>query len=366
LHTSSISIIIRYWLTAVANLARLKKDDSLVEIVQRLWDGLTEKKMYITGGLGAYGEWEGFGPDYFLPNETGYLETCASIGLILLAHQMLLLDPKNASYANTLELALYNAVLVGISLDGKSFFYDNPLATMGKSTSRADWFEVSCCPPNVARLYQSLGKYIYTIAEQAIIYVHLYISSQMDLTLSSGNTVRIVQETKAPWTGAATFHFNAPEGVTFRIHFRRPLGAQKFNVILDGVHQPGRIATISSGQSTVQIDWVYPVTRIYPHPLNLDNANSIAISRGPFIYCAETIDNPHIDDLRSIRLPDNALLKAVMDQSSFKTWGLEPFVLETCEASIISESGSMEHNIKLKATHCSTPYTLPEVPSPGP
>ncbi|KAF8582166.1 glycoside hydrolase family 127 protein [Ramaria rubella] len=131
-----------YWLTAVAHLARLTGDEGLLHDAQRLWDNMTERKMHITGGMGAIGDWEGFGPDYYLPNESAYAETCASVALIFFAHQMLLINPLDVRFGDVLERALYNGALVGMSMDGQTFFYDNPLATVGKWRERTAWFEV--------------------------------------------------------------------------------------------------------------------------------------------------------------------------------------------------------------------------------
>ncbi|OBZ78372.1 Non-reducing end beta-L-arabinofuranosidase [Grifola frondosa] len=347
------SVRAMYWLTAVANLARISKDHSLLAAARRLWDSTTKRKMYVTGGLGAMPDWEGFGPDYFLPNETGYLETCAAIGLALFAHQMLLIDTGNGEYANALELVLHNAILVGVSLDGKSFFYDNPLASVGQHLQRSTWFEVSCCPANVARLFGSLGKYIYTLDANDTVYVNLYISSEVDLALSDGKRVRIVQKSNGPWRGGSQLTLEGEGKRQVKLRLRKPLGAKSFQVyaleklnrarlanwIFSKVYVSGRLvhateigilAELQEIDGVVHVDFTYRARLIYPHPLDFDNRGCVAIARGPFVYCAETVDNPSIADLRTVRLSADSLarLRESVETESFREWGVEPVIIE--------------------------------------
>ncbi|KAH8110062.1 DUF1680-domain-containing protein [Phellopilus nigrolimitatus] len=309
------SVRAMYWLAGAAGVARLTDDNILREAVERLWESTTHRKMYITGGLGAIPDWEGFGPDYYLPNESGYLETCAAIALVFFAHQMILLDPMNMEYAHVLELALYNAVLVGVSLDGKSFFYDNPLATIDGYSSRKLWFEVACCPANTARLIGSVGNYVFSIRDDDMIFVHLYISSTTQLVLASGNKVIVRQKSNAPWHGGATFTIESYDDVeNVSLCFRIPRGCEGFNVssstnVLLSVKQDSHLLATnlkSRAPVTVVVSFKFKPRRLFPHPLNLDNRHSIAIARGPLIYCAETTDNLLIGDLRNIRIPDDA------------------------------------------------------------
>ncbi|KAI5121775.1 hypothetical protein M0805_009586 [Coniferiporia weirii] len=329
------SVRAMYWLAGAAGVARLTGDRTLRSALGRLWASTTHRKMYVTGGLGAMPDWEGFGPDYYLPNESGYLETCAAIALVFYAHQMIQIDPTNTEYAQVLELALYNAVLVGISLDGKSFFYDNPLATIDGYFARRSWFEVACCPANTSRLIGSVGGYIYGVRDDDTVFVHLYISSTVQVALSSGAVVNIVQNSNGPWGGGATFTIKSSHDVeNFSLYLRIPTESEDFTTSLSTdaqTQQVGSGACIlsmnlkSKTPVTVTAAFTFRTRKIHPHPLNLDNGHSVAIARGPLIYCAETIDNAGIGDLRAIRLPDDAtFVEEEVDSKGLVQLGLEP------------------------------------------
>ncbi len=178
----------------MAEVALVKKDEELLAACKRLWKNITKCRMYITGGIGSTRFGEAFTFDYDLPNDTAYAETCVSIGLIFFANKMLQIEPSN-EYADIINLALYNTVLAGMSLDGKSFFYVNPLEVLPEACEknldfeavkpiRQKWFGCACCPPNLARLLTSLGGYIYTVCDNTI-YNHLYIASKSDLEVNS-------------------------------------------------------------------------------------------------------------------------------------------------------------------------------------
>ncbi|KAJ3557482.1 hypothetical protein NM688_g1450 [Phlebia brevispora] len=347
------SVRAMYWLTAVANLARLTKDSSLLRAAEDLWVSTTERKMYVTGGLGSMGDWEGFGPDYVLPNETGtagYLETCAAIGLVFFAYQMLLIQPRATKYADVLELALYNAVLVGVSLDGRKFFYENPLATVGKLYGRSAWFDCSCCPPNVARLVATVGKYIFTVGADDTIFVHLYISCSAEIPLSGGKSVTVVLDAKGPWEGGATIRVSG-DVEHAKFSFRKPLGAVDFKVHSGGIvtasnPHDGRVE-IGAVTGIVQIDYKYAACILKPHPLNLDNLGCIAFARGPFIYCAETIDNAMVSDLRGLRVSEEHTIKEYVDDVSFAQWGIQPVVMEV-NATTLAPDGSKGDRVAAK------------------
>ncbi|PSS30855.1 hypothetical protein PHLCEN_2v2582 [Hermanssonia centrifuga] len=344
------SVRAMYWLTAVSNLARVTKDESLLEAAERLWDSTTKRKMYVTGGLGGMSEWEGFGPDYVLPNETGYLETCAAIGLVFFAYQMLLIDPRRTEYADILERTLYNAVLVGVSLDGKRFFYENPLATVGKLYERSAWFDCSCCPPNVARLIATLGKYVFTVGADDTIYVHLYISCTAELTISGGKRITIVQQCNEPWNGGAKISINGPDAHRMKFSLRKPLGAEDFKVYSEGINISslelnGRVETYMTG-GILTVDFAYSARAISPHPLVLDNRGCIAFMRGPFVYCAETIDNPQIKDLRAIRIIPGRTPREFVEKREFSEWGLDPIVLKV-DAIILEDGVRKEDEVTL-------------------
>ncbi|KIJ46906.1 glycoside hydrolase family 127 protein, partial [Sphaerobolus stellatus SS14] len=285
-----------YWLTGAAHLARRTKDADLAGHVERLWKNMVERKMHITAGLGAIGDWEGFGPDYYYPNESAYLETCASVALIFLAHQMLLNNPLEPKYGDALERALYNGALVGMSLDGKSFFYDNPLATVGKWRERTSWFEVSCCPPNLARLLLSLSKYIYTqsiINGRDTIHVNLLIESEASFILTDGTEISIKLHGSKEQEGSFRLVIGGPEtarevDVMLRIPEWAPVNEIQISAYGSHITQIAeRIICIKSPSRSVQLQIPIKPRLIYPHPLDSSNHGCIAIARGPFIYCLE-------------------------------------------------------------------------------
>ena len=185
-----------YLFSAATDLASELNDDDLLRACRRLWDHLTSRRMYVTGGIGSAARNEGFTRDYDLPNHSAYAETCAAIGLVFWSHRMALLE-HDARYVDVLERALYNGVISGISLDGTRFFYTNRLASDG-DIHRKEWFGVSCCPPNLARLTLSLGQYAYAYGDDELV-VNLYIQGSMRCTVA-GRHIDVRQETAYPWS----------------------------------------------------------------------------------------------------------------------------------------------------------------------
>ena len=245
-----------YLLTGVANLLHFdeadirafddnggdgtgkRKKDRYFEAITRLWDNMVDKKMSLTGGIGAMWGWEGFGIDYFLPqgsDEGGcYNETCASIGVVLLAERLLHLD-LDARYADVLELCLYNNIMTSNSLDGAAFTYVNQLASSDAQPSRReDWFDVSCCPPNLLRLFGSLGGYLWDYGtttsggggdgdeEDVYFNVHLYTTAVVKFETPNGRSVSLEQRSNWPWSGTVSFKLEAPAGTNTTIRLRIP------------------------------------------------------------------------------------------------------------------------------------------------
>ena len=186
-----------YLYCAMADLAEAYGDTELLHACETLWENMTQKRMYITGGIGSSGILERFTVDYDLPNEYNYSESCASIGLALFGLRMNQIT-RESRYIDVVERALYNTVLAGIALDGKSFFYVNPLevwppacmeGTSKKHVKpvRQKWFGVACCPPNIARTLASLGQYIYGVdPEQNQVFVNLFVSNETKVRLRDG------------------------------------------------------------------------------------------------------------------------------------------------------------------------------------
>ncbi|RDW59994.1 hypothetical protein BP5796_11600 [Coleophoma crateriformis] len=305
------SVRAMYLLTAAADLARLKNqkpEAPLRTAISRLWSNMVEKKMYLTGGIGAIKQFEGFGIDYFLPQGTDeggcYAETCAAIGVMMMAERLLQLD-LDGHYSDILELCFYNAVLTGMSTSGEQFTYVNQLASTDTDLSkRAEWFTCACCPPNVTRLLGYIGGYLWTSKvdedkKSAEFDVHMY--SAATTTVSIGESkVELEQKSNWPWESDIDFKLKCPEAVTATIRLHIPGWAKEWKISpkLDQVE-------LKKGYLTIPSDWLkknpcfrisFPMkTRIIsPHPYT--NQNVVALARGPIIYCVEDADNPWVQD----------------------------------------------------------------------
>ncbi|RYP45411.1 hypothetical protein DL768_008233 [Monosporascus sp. mg162] len=315
-----------YLLTGVADLLCLGEDnkaaadgkkDAYFEALTRLWDNMVDRKMYLTGGSGAMEQWEGFGIDYFLPqgsDEGGcYNETCASIGAVMLAERLLHLD-LDARYGDIMELCLYNNVMTGMGLDGASFTYVNQLASSEAQLSRRErWFEVSCCPPNLMRLFGSLGGYLWDYGAiaagppgEVYVNVHLYTTAVVTFEVE-GQSVCLEQRSDWPWQGTVSFNLKAPSSMNTTIRLRIPGWAHgKFT--LSPAPDPTAAAkgvtlgangylvlppayTTAHPSFTLQIHGFEP-RHLAPHPRT--GQRTLALARGPLIYCAEDADNPWV------------------------------------------------------------------------
>ncbi len=296
-----------YLYTAMADLARLTNDDELKKACQRLWDNITEKQMYITGGIGSTEIGEAFTFDYDLPNDTMYAETCASIGLIFFAKRMLALD-LHSKYADIIEKALFNIVIESMALDGKHYFYVNPLEVWPEASqkdprrkhvkeTRQAWFGVSCCPPNVARLLGSLGDYIYSSTENCL-FTHLYIGSQINAKFD-GTEVTFKQSSQLPWRGEARIEFEMENSVNIKMAFRIPDWISgRFSITVNGKETD---YTTKNGYAFVERTWENgDIIKLFmPISIQFMQANSmvqadagkVTVQRGPLIYCLEEEDN---------------------------------------------------------------------------
>lgn len=308
-----------YLYCAVADFACVLEDVGLRQTCERLWNHLYSKRLYITGGLGSAAGNEGFTTDYDLPNATAYAETCAAIGLVLWSHRMLQLDADHR-YADVLEQVLYNNVLSGIAFDGSSFFYVNPLESEG-SHHRKPWYKCACCPPNIARLLLSLGRYIYGVHETDIL-VHLYVQSTSRLSLGGRNIV-LHQQTNYPWDGTIRIEVELEEPAEFGLNLRIPGWCRAACLTIAGEEIPldlrkgyARVMRRwQSGESLVlQLDM--PVERVYAHPSVRDDVSRVALRSGPVVYCLEATDNG--TPLHQIRLPGDAALAKYFDPA---LWG---------------------------------------------
>ena len=317
-----------YLFSGMADVAAETGDEPLLNACKTLWKNVCERRMYVTGGVGSFPFGERFTYDYDLPNVLAYAETCAAIGLVFWAHRMLQIEP-DGRFADVMERALYNGVLSGVSLDGTTFFYANPLAMDPKkfaflnhlwgrtalSPTRQEWFGTSCCPPNIARLLASLGTYVYSCREREI-YVHLYTGGGAALKLGD-QMVLLQQETRYPWEGEVRITVRPEAKVRFTLALRIPGWAEGGVLQVNG--QPLELAPlVTKGYAkidrlwepgdTVTLDLPMPVQRVEAHPRVREDCGRVALQRGPIVYCLEEVDNGA--DLSDICLSRDAALSA--------------------------------------------------------
>ncbi len=309
-----------YMYCAMADIASEDEDESLLETCQTLWNNITQRRMYITGGIGSSGFFERFTTDYDLPNDSAYCETCASIGLALFGRRMGLIE-KDASYFDIVERALCNTVLAGISLSGDRYFYVNPLevwpdncltATSMKHVKpeRQRWFSVACCPPNVARTLASLGHYIFALRDDTV-YINLFISSSLKTTVN-GMQSTLVMDSGILSDGRISLTVNSSGNSKSSLAIRIPDYADSPSFWLDETPISPRIekgyAIISedfSGGHVVTADFHVKPKWIAADPYVRQNAGKAALVKGPCVYCLEETDNG--DNLASIFVrPDAA------------------------------------------------------------
>lgn len=294
-----------YMYCAMADLAYEYKDESLMAACDRLWENLTKKRMYLTGSIGSSGLLERFTTDYDLPNDCNYSETCASIGLALFAKRMAEIK-KDASCMDVAELALYNTVLSGIAMNGKSFFYVNPLEVWPDNclerTSkehvkpvRQKWFGVACCPPNIARTLASLGQYIY-MTEGNTVYTNLYISNKAEAVLLDGS-VKIQVETDFPFDGKIKITTESTVK-NWNLALRIPGYVKEYKILVNGEECSG--LSLKNGYLVLKgaeedgeyiIDFALPVRFMRANPNVRADAGKVALMKGPLVYCLEEEDN---------------------------------------------------------------------------
>jgi DUF1680 family protein len=293
-----------YLYCAMADLAGEYDDGELLETCKTLWRNITDKRMYITGGIGSSGFLERFTADYDLPNDSAYAETCASIGLALFGLRMARITGE-AAYIGTVERALYNTVRAGISLQGDRYFYVNPLEVWPEicmdHTSRSHvkaerqrWFDVACCPTNVARTFTSLGQYIYSLGDDGL-YVNLFIQNDASFTIR-GTRVSLSLETAYPKTGLVTLRITG-RGAAFSLLIRKPEFAGGVSLSVNG--KAAEYETVKGwcrlsrtwADDTVTFSFDIRPRLVYANPLARANCGKAAIVRGPEVYCLEETDN---------------------------------------------------------------------------
>lgn len=310
-----------YLYSGMADVATEFKDDSLTAALETLWSDLTEKQMYVTGGIGPAASNEGFTDYYDLPNDAAYAETCASVGLVFWAGRMLGRGPERR-YADVMEQALYNGALSGLSLDGRTFFYENPLESTGKH-HRWTWHHCPCCPPNIARLIASIGAYMYGVAEDEIA-VHLYCESVAEAELGGGAKVRLAQNTDYPWDGRVGIGVSLERPARFTLSLRIPEWAKGATLAINGapvdlgqvaIHGYARIEREWADDDRLEFDLPVKPRMVWAHPNVRQDAGRAAVMRGPLVYCLEGVDNgPGLNTLvlsGELKTPQTAVIPEV-------------------------------------------------------
>ncbi|MBM3881811.1 MAG: glycoside hydrolase family 127 protein [Verrucomicrobia bacterium] len=323
-----------YMYTGMADVAALTGAPAYVQAIRRIWDDVVNRKLYVTGGLGAAGGHEGFGAEYFLPNRTAYCETCASVASAMWNHRMFLWTGESR-FMDLVEQVLYNAFLSGISMAGESFFYPNRLESF-RGERRQPWFACACCPANIVRFVPSIPGYAYANTADTV-FVNLFIGSEAKLDLG-GTAVLIRQRTRYPWDGRIQLTLQPASAKEFTLKVRLPawlgdrpvpgtlyayLGAQPDAastigaVTLNGQAFPGGTAVDGyltlqrpwKAGDTVELELPMPVRRVVASERVEANRGRVAVQRGPLVYCAEGLDQPD-PRVQYLRLPDTAALAA--------------------------------------------------------
>lgn len=300
-----------YMYAGMADVAALTGDTSYVQAIDRIWDNIVSKKLYITGGIGATNQGEAFGKNYELPNMSAYCETCAAIGNVYVNYRLFLLH-GDAKYYDVLERTLYNGLISGVSLDGGGFFYPNPLESMGQH-QRQPWFGCACCPSNICRFIPSLPGYVYAVKDNQV-YVNLFMGNEAELKVG-GKKVILHQETRYPWDGHVTLTVDKNAAGTFAMKIRIPGWVRNQVVPSDlytysdgkrpgySVKVNGEVVTsaLEQGYSTIERKWKkgdrvelqldMEVRTVKANGKVEADRGRMAVERGPIVYCAEWPDN---------------------------------------------------------------------------
>lgn len=311
-----------YMYAAMTDIAAMQNDSLYEAAVNKLWDNMVSKKMYITGGIGAKHDGEQFGANYELPNLTAYNETCAAIGSVYWNHRLHNLY-GDVKYFDVIERTLYNGLISGLSLDGTNFFYPNALESDGiyksnrGSCTRQAWFDCSCCPTNVIRFVPSIPGLIYSKGKNTV-YVNLYASSHAEIDLD-GNSVKVTQETSYPWNGTINMSVEADLEITMK--FRIPSWsrnevlpsnlydyADNYNLeptlsingeIVNTSIEDGYFEVTRNWNSDDKIEISFPmdVRIVKANEKVEENRGKLSLEYGPIVYAVEEVDNPDFDDI---------------------------------------------------------------------
>ena len=283
-----------YLYCGMADVAALKNDTGYIAAIDRLWDDVVHRNMYITGGIGSSRDNEGFTEDYDLPNLDAYCETCASVGMVLWNQRMNQLT-GDSKYIDVLERSLYNGALAGISLGGDRFFYVNLLESKGDH-HRQEWYGCACCPSQLSRFLPSIGNYIYASSDDAL-WVNLYIGNTGQIRIGETD-ILLTQETDYPWDGSVKLTISTSLPLEKEIRLRIPNWCKTYDLSINGkrinVSEEKGYAVIKDwkSQDVIALDMDMPVEIVAADPHVKENFGKRAIQRGPLVYCMEEIDNP--------------------------------------------------------------------------
>lgn len=327
-----------YLLAGVADVYAETGDASLLTTLHRLWNNVILSKMYVTGGCGALYDGvsvdgtsykpdtvqkvhQSYGRDFQLPNLTAHNETCANIGNVLWNWRMFLLTGES-KYTDIVELALYNSVLSGVSLDGGNYFYTNPLAASERFPYHMRWeggripyiSKSNCCPPNVVRTIAEVNSYMYSIGEKGL-YINMYGGSQLSTTLHDGQQMILEQQTNYPWQGNIAIHIKQSLSKSAVIFFRIPGWCNKYTLLVNG-KVPHNVVDRSNGYIGVKSSWQkgdkielrldMPVTLLESNPLVEETRGQVTVKRGPIVYCLESADLPQ-HNIFDVAIPASAV-----------------------------------------------------------
>ncbi|KAK3684591.1 hypothetical protein LTR37_020122 [Vermiconidia calcicola] len=379
-----------YLLTAASDLVRVNPqavDQKFEAAIYRLWDNMVQRKMYVTGGIGAMKRWEGFGLDYFLPQGTDeggcYAETCAGIGVMMFAERLLQVRSNNnhafmhflanasaqlkldGHFADVMELCFYNAVLTSMSHDGKRFTYSNQLASSDEELSqREEWFTCACCPPNVSRILGQIGGYVWSHHDKpdessSEITVHLYVPSTLSFQVGS-DTVELIQESEWPW-GNGDIKFTLKTALP-KVALRIPGWADSYKLSAEC-----STASTKNGYLDIPPNWLSQNSTftlsipleprlIAPHPFA--NQTTLSLARGPIVYCVEDADNPWVSDhFKAVQLDPRCKIeeRSVYDDASGDSFvgltvsdGASAIDLQKLQASPAVDAQASQHATPIK------------------
>ncbi len=316
-----------YLYSAMADIAAETNDKELLDACKTLWDDMVHRRMYVTGSIGSSGWLERFTTDYDLPNDCNYSESCASIALAMFGKRMGEITGE-ATYFDEVERALYNTVLSGIAMDGKGFFYVNPLevwpaacmdhtSRLHVKSERQKWFGVACCPPNIARTLASLGQYIAYTSDNKL-YLNMYVSSQIKAEVS-GKEVRLDIKSDIPWNGKVSVHVESDEQMVGTLALRIPYYAKNLKISVSGAgldmkQDKGYInITLSSTSMDVSYQFDMHARFIHSNPKVRADVGKLAIMKGPLVYALEQIDNG--ENLTNIFVSSKTKLQEEFDNS---------------------------------------------------